>query len=206
MALVVKVTTRRQREQAAPPLVIGTKHTPPYTPPPPQVELRRAAEQQQQSPSHMRPSPPEGGAWIANRISKTGVSAWKGGTDLAARGSPPHSHVLAFQPECNPPAHTTVASRTRLQLQTLLPAPPVQDGGQLDNTVGARAGEHDGADPAELDAHSERFSPPPLYKTEDGLTTLRASPPAKRLLARVTRCGQPRIGTRPTNCIPHPLR
>jgi len=155
-----------------------------------------AASRQQQSTTQRAISPPQEGVWIANRISSPSK-----GERAGSAGTVPHSHsrILAFRPECNPPARATVASRRRLRLQTLLPAPPVQDGGRLDNTVGARAGEHGGADPAELDAHSEHFSPP-----YDGETTLKASPPAKRSPALVTRCARPRIGTRPTHCAPHP--
>jgi hypothetical protein len=92
------------------------------------------------------------------------------------RRADPHStRILAFQPECNPPAHTTAASRIPATANT---SPRALERGQLDNTVGT-AGGHDGADPAELGAHSEHFSPPPLYKTGDGLTTLKAPPPAK---------------------------
>ena len=154
----------------------------------------RAASRQQQSTTQRAISPPQEGVWIANRISSPSK-----GERAGSAGTVPHSHsrILAFRPECNPPARATVASRRRLRLQTLLPAPPVQDGGRLDNTVGARAGEHGGADPAELDAHSEHFSPP-----YDGETTLKASPPAKRSPALVTRCARPRIGTRPTHCAP----
>lgn len=117
------------------------------------------------------------------------------------RDPPPHS---SSHSDLNVTPRPTPRSRhERPQLQTLLPAPPVQDGGRFDNTVGA-AGERHGADPAELDAHSERFSPPPLYKTEGGLTTLWASPPAKSLLALVTRCAAPRESPQDQpHCIPH---
>lgn len=100
----------------------------------------------------------------------------EGGTDLAARGSPPTVTILAFQPECNPPARTTVASRTPATANAS-PRPPCTRR-RAARQYSRRAGEHDGADPAELDAHSEHFSPPPLYKTEGGLTTQWASPPA----------------------------
>lgn len=69
-----------------------------------------------------------------------------------------------------------------LQLQTLLPtAAP-----QFDNTVG-RAGERDGADPAELDAHSEHF---PLPLAQGGERRSGRRLPQPNLLALVARCGQ----------------
>src|ERR671917_1361287 len=46
--------------------------------------------------------------------------------------------ILAFRPECNPPAHTTPASRTQPATANTSPRPPLLVGeGQLDNTVGA---------------------------------------------------------------------
>jgi hypothetical protein len=54
-------------------------------------------------------------------------------------GAIPTKSILAFQPECNPSAHTTPASRR-----------PV-----------GRAGERDEADPAELDTHRKAFPKPP---------------------------------------------
>lgn len=71
-------------------------------------------------------SPPREGAWIATEIQFS--------TDHDEGGERRSRRILAFQPECNPPAHTTPASRSRLRLQTLLPDPLE---GQLDNTVGA---------------------------------------------------------------------
>lgn len=79
---------------------------------------------------------------------------------------------LAFRPECNPPARTTPASRTHHPLHQRARA----DGGRR------------GADPADLGTTSER--------------TLEAPPPANPLRARVTRCANPRIGTRPTRHAP----
>ena len=43
---------------------------------------------------------------------------------------------------------------------------------------------------------------PPPQRKRDSSTTLRATPPAQRLLARVTRCGHPRIATRPQQTTP----
>jgi hypothetical protein len=87
--------------------------------------------------------PPEGGSLDSEQTvdfsfqKRSARSSGDGGQDDPHPNS--RSSILAFQPECNPPAHTAAASRTAC------------------NTVGA-AGGHDGADPAELGTHSDYAS------------------------------------------------
>lgn len=136
---------------------------------------------------------PREGAWIETEIFLPPQKLrenWSpdGETDRKRRADPHPARILAFQPECNPPAHTTGRVTSAC------------------NTAGAAGGRH-GADPAELGTHSERFSPihPPSGE-RTGSTTLRAPPPAQPLLAPVTRCGNPRIGTRHIQPRPPPQR
>lgn len=73
-----------------------------------------------------------------------------------------HPHFLAVRPECNPSAHTTVASRACDCKHFSPPIKPEPSRGRMVRQYSRRAGEHDGADLAELDTHSKHFSPPPL--------------------------------------------
>ena len=115
---------------------------------------------------------PREGAWIATEIfflpRKTEgelFTEWRdrpSSLTKTARGSLHPAHILAFQSECNPPAHTTAASRPPATANAS-PHPPPGREEQLDNTVGDVGGRH-GADPAELGTHSEHFSPSPSMK------------------------------------------
>lgn len=162
-ATPVPNTTGNQAGQAGRTRSEGGGHAgapPPPSSSPPASRRRRRRRQQAAAEHHTACNLPPAGGSLDSKQNR--ISSPSKGERAGSAGIIPHSHsrILAFRPECNPPARATVASRRRLRLQTLLPAPPVQDGGRLDNTVGARAGEHGGADPAELDAHSEHFSPP----------------------------------------------
>ena len=144
------------------------------------------------------PLPPEGGSldsktYIFHHANVVGSvrPRWR----LPA---PPASRILAFRPECNPPARTTPASRTACDCKHFSPSPSTrgtvrQYSRRRWRTSWGRPG---GA------WHQQRtLLPVPLY-ARSGSTTLKAPPPAKPLRARVTRCGHPRIGTRPTNHVP----
>lgn len=136
-------------------------------------------------------SPPRGGAWMAKQ-------------EEFHEGDRPERLTAPARPPTQSSSHSNLNVTPRptprprhdgLQLQTLLPtAAP-----QFDNTVG-RAGERDGADPAELDAHSEHF---PLPLAQGGGTTKWTSPPATEFTSSSGTMRPTRIGTRPTNCVPH---
>lgn len=122
-----------------------------------------------------------------------------GGTDhflLRKRRADPHSaRILAFQPECNPPAHTAAASRAPATANTS-PHPPSRKRGTARH-YSRRRWRTSWGRPGGAWRPQRTLLPIPLPEGRGtSSTTLRATPPAQPLLARVTRCGHPRIGTR----------
>lgn len=117
---------------------------------------------------------PREGAWIATEFlfsfpdegatewGEPTISSYENGARIPTRLASSHSNLNVTPRPTQRPRHE------RLQLRTLLPIPPPGREGRLDITVGAAGGRH-GADPAELGAHSEHFSPSPSPKEEGQL-------------------------------------
>lgn len=103
------------------------------------AQAGQPATRQARSARPHAPHPPGRGAGPGWQNQLKNLESVKRATPPPSARSPTPL-ILAFRPECNP--RPTPRSRPeRPQLQTLLPAPPVQDGRRFDNTVGA-AGEH----------------------------------------------------------------
>lgn len=143
-------------------------------------------------------SPPREGAWIA-KLTFFHHAIVVGSVRPRRRVSAaPASRILAFRPECNPPARTTPASRTACDCKRFSPSPSTR--GTV-RQYSRRRWRTEWGRPGGAWRHQRTLLPVPLY-TRSGSTSLKAPPPAKPLRARVTRCGHPRIGTRPTNHAP----
>jgi hypothetical protein len=142
------------------------------------------------------PLPPEGGSLDSKTYIFPPLKPWWGAFDRGGASTPPlppassRSNLNVTPRPAPRPRHGQPATANAS------PRPPLHEV-RFDNTVGADGG-HSGADPAELGTTSEHFSPSPSTRGPVRQHWA-APPPAKPLRARVTRCGHPRIGTRPTN-------
>ena len=143
-------------------------------------------------------SPPREGAWIAKLTFFHHANVVGSVRPRRRVSATPASRILAFRPECNPPARTTPASRTACDCKRFSPSPSTR--GTV-RQYSRRRWRTKWGRPSGAWRHQRTLLPVPLY-TRSGSTTLKTPPPAKPLRARVTRCGHPRIGTRPTNHAP----